>query len=68
VTALQQLAGSQASSRASGRNVTTSKSVARSAVLDDLDAISLNARAPALRTPGLEDKFRLPVSAASQPE
>ena len=66
MTALQQLAGSQASSRASGRNVTTSKSVARSAVLDDLDAISLNARALALRTPGLEDKFRLPRNQSDQ--
>jgi hypothetical protein len=44
------------------RQSTTSKAVARANLLDDIEAISRTAKAMALDTPGLEDKFRLPRS------
>jgi hypothetical protein len=42
------------------RQSTTTKAVARANLLEDLEAITRTARAMALDTPGLEDKFRLP--------
>jgi hypothetical protein len=40
----------------------TTKAVARANLFEDIEAISRTAKAMALDTPGLEDKFRLPRS------
>ena len=66
VDKLQQLAGNQASNRTTGRNATVSKIAARGALIDEMEAINLNARALGVRTPGLEDKFRMPRAANDQ--
>ena len=42
------------------------KAAARAAVINDLGAINFGARALAVTTPGLEDKFRLPRKANEQ--
>lgn len=60
VTSLSRYAAQQMSGRGSTREGATSKAVAREALRDDLDAIIRTARALALDTPGLEDKFRPP--------
>jgi hypothetical protein len=56
--------------QSSGRNATlqssTSKAASRDELRRDLDAISRTARAMALSTPGLEDKFRAPRSISDQ--
>jgi hypothetical protein len=56
----------QAAAQTSGvaRQSTTSKAVARANLLEDLEAMSRTAKAMALDTPGLEDKFRLPRKAS----
>ena len=56
----------QASSQTGSRNATSLKAAAGAAVIDDLDAINFAARALAVTTPGLEDKFRLPRKANEQ--
>jgi hypothetical protein len=55
---------SHAATQISGaaRQSTASKAVARAHLLDDIEAISRTAKAMALDTPGLGDKFRLPRS------
>ena len=66
ITELQTLSTTQASSAHSARETTTSVTLAREAVADNLRAISLTARSLAHTTPGLEDKFRRPRKARSE--
>lgn len=51
-------AASQFSGRNSSREGTTARAVARDALIDDLEAITRTARALAIDTPGVDDKFR----------
>ena len=60
VSALSDHAATQVSGRGSAREGTASKAVAREALRDRLEAIIRTARAMALDTPGVDDKFRLP--------
>jgi hypothetical protein len=59
-----------ATAQSSGRSATlqssTSKAASRDELRSDLDAISRTARAMALSTPGLEDKFRAPRKTPDQ--
>jgi hypothetical protein len=66
VDALSQHAASLMSGRGTAREGTTSKAVAREALRDDLDAITRTARALALDTPGVDDKFRPPRGSGDQ--
>ena len=63
---LSEHAASLLSGRGSAREGTTSKAVAREALRDDLDAITRTARAMALDTPGVDDKFRPPRGTGDQ--
>lgn len=56
----------QSSERSATLQSSTSKAAARDELRRDLDAISRTARALALSTPGLEDKFRAPRSISDQ--
>jgi hypothetical protein len=56
----------QASGRSSSMESTGSKAAARDELRRDLEAISRTARAMAISTPGLEDKFRAPRSISDQ--
>jgi hypothetical protein len=60
VAELSQHTASLLSGRGTTREGVTSKAVAREALRDDLDAIVRTARAIALDTPGIDDKFRAP--------
>ena len=60
ITELQTLSSNQASGTHSAREINTSLSLAREAVIEDLHAISLTARSLAHTAPGLENKFRRP--------
>ena len=66
---MKRLAGIQ-SAQVSGKNTVkesaTSKAVARDELLRDLEAISRTARAMAMTTPGLNDKFRTPHNQSNQ--
>jgi len=59
-----------ASLQASGKNAvregSSSKAAARAALREELDAISRTARALAIDTPGLDDKFRMPRGQSDQ--
>ena len=57
---------SRISGRGSAREGRVSKAVAREALRDDLEAIMRTARAMALDTPGVDDKFRLPRGSGDQ--
>ncbi|HEX8138899.1 MAG TPA: hypothetical protein VF544_15125 [Pyrinomonadaceae bacterium] len=59
ITELETYAGAQSSGLTSARQSTRSIGVARDELERDLQAISRTARAMALSTPGLEEKFRL---------
>ena len=59
VDELEALAGNQVSGSASIQESSTTKSVARAALKQDVEAISLLSRALAVTTPGLDDKFRV---------
>jgi hypothetical protein len=61
VATLDQHAGSQASSRGSARQGTSSREQARAALREDLEAISRTARVMADDIVGLDNKFRLPA-------
>jgi hypothetical protein len=56
----------QSSGRSATLQSSTSKAALREQLRNDLDAISRTARAMALSTPGLEDKFRAPRSISDQ--
>lgn len=56
----------QSSSQSATLESSTSKAAARDELRRDLEAISRTARAMALTTPGLEDKFRYPRSISDQ--
>ena len=56
----------QASQRSGALESSTGKAAARDELRRDLEAISRTARAMALSTPGLEDKFRAPRSISDQ--
>jgi hypothetical protein len=66
VAALSDHAAMHVSGRGSAREGTASKAVAREAIRDDLEAIVRTARAMALDTPGVDDKFRPPRSNGDQ--
>jgi hypothetical protein len=66
VADLSDHAASQFSGRGWAREGTTSKAVAREGLRDQLDSIVRTARAIALDTPGLDDKFRPPRSSSDQ--
>lgn len=66
VSALNEHAATHMSGRGSAREGTVSKAVAREALRDDLEAIMRTARAMALDTPGVDDKFRLPRGSGDQ--
>lgn len=53
-------AQAQTSGQSAASQGTTTRAVARAALRDDLEAISRTARAMAVETPGLEDRFRPP--------
>lgn len=57
---IEQLASTQEARGRGSREGTTNRGEARMALREDLDTISDTARAMALSTAGLEDKFRLP--------
>lgn len=60
VAALQTHAAAQSSKAGAGAQGTTSCAAAREALREDLDAISHTARSMSVKTPGLEERFRLP--------
>ena len=66
ITRQEALSTDQVSGSNSARGVSTSVTLAREAVLDDLAGISRTARALAITTPGLEKKFRLPRKTRDQ--
>lgn len=66
VTELEGHATAQASGASAAREGTALKAAAREALREDLEAINRTARAMALVTPGLDDKFRLPRSEGTQ--
>ncbi|HYX43116.1 MAG TPA: hypothetical protein VE821_15530, partial [Pyrinomonadaceae bacterium] len=66
ITDMKTHMAAQDSGKRSVKEGTKLKSVARTALREDLEAISRTARAMALKVPGLEDKFRLPRSTSSQ--
>ncbi|MBI3401478.1 MAG: hypothetical protein HY048_08665 [Acidobacteria bacterium] len=66
VAALGQHAATQVSGRGAAREASRSKAAARAALREALGAISRTARALALDTPGLDNKFRLPFTYGGQ--
>lgn len=66
ITEMEGHAATQSSGTRATREVTTLKAVRRAALHEDLEAISRTARALALTTPGLDDKFRLPRNVGDQ--
>jgi hypothetical protein len=68
-TAIEELdmhTAAQTSGRGAAQEGTASKAAARDELRRDLEAISRTARAMALSTPGLENKFRAPRSVSDQ--
>ncbi len=63
---LNEMAASQSSGVGSAQQATASRTNAREALRETLHAITRTARAMALDTPGLENKFRLPRSGSDQ--
>jgi hypothetical protein len=66
IDALEQQGSAQSSGRSRVRETTSSKAAARDELMRDLEAISRTARAMALTTPGLDDKFRIPHNQSNQ--
>lgn len=66
ITGLEAHASAQSSGLRGARQGGASKAAARDEVLRDMEAISRTARAMALTTPGLDDKFRLPRNPKDQ--
>jgi hypothetical protein len=66
VTEIEQVASTQTSKSGSSLQETESKSLAREALLEEMEAISMTARARALDNPGLENQFRVPRSCSDQ--
>ncbi len=66
ITELDAHTTSQASQRSATLESSTGKAAARDELRRDLEAISRTARAMALSTPGLEDKFRAPRNLSDQ--
>lgn len=66
ITKLEGHATTQESGKRAALEGTAVKAVARAALREDMEAISRTARAMALTTPGLDDKFRLPRNVGDQ--
>ncbi|MFL6215837.1 MAG: hypothetical protein ACJ74J_18280 [Blastocatellia bacterium] len=66
VTEIEQTASAQTSSAGSSRQGTESKDLAREALLDEIETLTVTARAMALNNVGLENKFRIPRNASDQ--
>jgi hypothetical protein len=66
IDALESHASTQTSGKGTVRESVTSMAAARDEVMRDLEAISRTARAMALTTPGINDKFRVPHNQSNQ--
>ncbi len=66
VEILTEMAASQTSGVGSAQQATASRTNARVSLRESLQAVNRTARAMALDTPGLENKFRLPRSGSDQ--
>jgi hypothetical protein len=66
IEALNAQTATQTSGLAAARESTSGKAVARNALRSELEMMTRTARAMAIDTPGLDDKFRLPRSNADQ--
>jgi hypothetical protein len=66
IAELRSHAASQSSTARSSKEGTTRKGVVLAALQDDLEAMSRTARAIAITTPGLDDKFRLPHNVGAE--
>jgi hypothetical protein len=66
VDALHQQGAAQVSSRGAAKEATATRATARAALLQALEAISQTAHALALDDPGLDKKFRVPISRNDQ--
>jgi hypothetical protein len=66
IAELRNHAASQSSTTRASKEGTTRKGLVLAALQDDLEAISRTARAIAITTPGLDDKFRLPRNVGAQ--
>ena len=66
INALETHTSTQVSGKGTVRESTTSKAAARDEVMRDLEGISRTARAMALTTPGIADKFRVPHNQSDQ--
>jgi hypothetical protein len=66
IAEIEQAASTQTSSAGSSRQGTESKDLARETLLDEMEAVTVTARAMALENPGLEKKFRIPRNASDQ--
>ncbi len=66
INALETHASAQSSGRGGARQGAAGKAAARDELMRDLEAISRTARAMALTTPGLDDKFRTPHNKSNQ--
>ena len=60
VTELESHAAAQSSGASAAREGTSVRAAARAALREDMEAISRTARAMAIDSPGLEDRFRVP--------
>ena len=66
VQTLAGFASEKSSTRGEARQITTSKAIARATLKEMLEAIRRTARAMAVQTPGIDEKFRLPYRFTDQ--
>jgi hypothetical protein len=66
VAEIAQVASTRTSSAGASRQGTESKDLARDSLLEEMEALTLTARAMALDNPGLENQFRIPRNASDQ--
>src|SRR5215216_1378218 len=66
IDALEAHTSAQTSGRGKVKESTSTKAAARDELLRDLEAISRTARAMAMKTPGLNDRFRIPHNQSDQ--
>ena len=66
IAELRDKSSNQASAFTSSRGVTTSRTLAREVLLEEMESIQLTARALGVTRPGLEDKFRITRSSSDQ--
>jgi hypothetical protein len=66
VAEAEQVASTRTSKVGASRQGTESKDLARDSLLEEMEALTLTARAMALDNPGLENQFRIPRNASDQ--